>query len=67
LLHFAQPKEEPIKGAGSSYVFYNQMDDANKEMMDVCAEKGMNGMVEAILSKMKQNKMSYSQMRELYG
>jgi hypothetical protein len=42
------------KGAGSSYLFYDQMDESNKKMMDVCAEKGMDGMVKAIINKMKQ-------------
>jgi len=36
-------------------------------MMDVCAEKGMDGMVKAICDEMKEKKMSYAQMRYLYG
>ena len=43
------------------------MDEPNKKIMDVCAEKGMDGMVKAICDEMKEQKMTYAEMRATYG
>ena len=60
-------EKEVKKGAGSEYCFYNQMDEPNKRMMDICAEKGMMGMAKAIIDEMNEKKMTYAEMRALYG
>ena len=44
-----------------------KMDEPNKKMMDVLAEKGMDGMIAAISKEMEDEKMSYSEMRHRYG
>lgn len=63
----ASYEKEFKKGVGSEYIFYKEMDEANKKMMDVYAEKGMDGMVKAICDEMKEQKMTYAEMRARYG
>jgi len=56
-------QEMLVKGLETKY----KMDEPNKKMMDVLAEKGMDGMIAAISKEMKDEKMSYSEMRHRYG
>ena len=62
-----EEQEEEITGAGSNYMFYSQMDEPNKKMMDICVKKGMDGMIQTIVDEMKNENMSYQEMRARYG
>ena len=53
--------------ADSSYMYYDQMDTANQKMLDTFISKGSSGFIEAITKEMKEQKMSYAEMRARYG
>ena len=51
----------------SKYLFYEEMDEPNKKMMDVLESNGPKELISAITQEMKEKKMSYAEMRTKYG
>jgi Leucine-rich repeat (LRR) protein len=61
-------KSEEIKGAGKKYIFYEKMDDSNKNIMDISASKGINEAIKAMFTDEKTGtNISYAEMRSRYG
>lgn len=54
-------------GSGSQFVFYQEMDEPNQKVMDIWATKGHDAVFSAILNVMKEQKMSYAEMRNRFG
>jgi hypothetical protein len=56
-------------GAGDNYLFYEAMDDTNKTAMDVLVSSGPDAAIEHMFKDPKNpnRKLSYSEMRYLYG
>lgn len=52
---------------GSSYLFYEEMDEHNKAATDVLMEKGMDEAVKHMLTRPDGKPRSYAEMRELFG
>lgn len=52
---------------GSSYLFYEEMDEYNKAATDVLMEKGMDEAVKHMLTRPDGKPRSYAEMRELFG
>jgi len=56
-----------LKGSGSEYMFYESMDQNNKNAVDVIASQGMDKAVEYMTKDMTSGNMTYGEMRHLYG
>ena len=56
-----------LKGSGSDYMFYESMDQNNKNAVDVIASQGMDKAVEYMTKDMTSGNMTYGEMRHLYG
>ena len=52
---------------GSSYLFYEKMDEHNKAATDVLMTKGMDEAVKHMLTRPDGKPRSYAEMRELFG
>ena len=52
---------------GSSYLFYEGMDEHNKAATDVLMTKGMDEAVKHMLTRPDGKPRSYAEMRELFG
>lgn len=50
-----------------SYLCPNEIDEPNKKMMKIWNTQGVDAMVSTIMDEMKEKKMSYGDMRALYG
>lgn len=55
------------KGSGKDYMFYEGMDDHNREAMDVAASKGMRASIEFMTKDLANGNMSYAEFRSRYG
>lgn len=50
------------------YIFYDQMDDANKKAMDVLQTKGMSAAIEHMFKDPESGRqLTYGEMRARYG
>ena len=56
-----------LKGSGSEYMFYESMDQNNKNAVDVMASQGMDKAVEYMTKDMISGNMTYGEMRARYG
>jgi len=56
-----------LKGSGSEYMFYESMDQNNKNAVDVIASQGMDKAVEYMTKDMISGNMTYGEMRARYG
>ena len=56
-----------LKGSGSEYMFYESMDQNNKNAVDVMASQGMDKAVEFMTKGMTNGTMSYGEMRHMFG
>lgn len=52
---------------GSTYMFYEEMDEHNKAATDVLMTKGIDEAVKHMLTRPDGKPRSYAEMRELYG
>ena len=67
-IEISDPVEaRPIKGAGSSYLFYESMDDNNKEAMDVMAIGGPKAAFDMMTEGVRNGTMTYAEMRSRWG
>ena len=60
---------DSIKGKGSSYSLYDKMDDNNKNIIDIVATHGIDEAVKQMFvdPSNPNKKLTYAQMRDLYG
>ena len=58
-----------IKGKGYSYSLYDKMDNSNKNITDIATTYGFNEAVKQMFvdPNNPNKKLTYSQMRDLYG
>jgi hypothetical protein len=52
---------------GSTYMFYEEMDEHNKAATDVLMTKGIDEAVKHMLTRPNGTPRTYAEMRELYG
>lgn len=55
------------KGSGKDYIFYEGMDNYNREAMDIAVSKGMDAAIEFMTKDVANGNMSYAEMRYRYG
>ena len=56
-----------LKGSGSDYMFYESMDQNNKNAVDVMASHGMDKAMEYMTKDMTSGNMTYGEMRARFG
>ena len=65
--NYIKVEAKPIKGAGSSYLLYESMDDNNKEVMDVMAIGGHKAAFDMMTEGVRNGTMTYAEMRSRWG
>ena len=70
--HESVPETAPsctasLNGSGSDYMFYESMDQNNKNAVDVMASQGMDKAVEFMTKGMTNGTMTYGEMRARFG
>ena len=53
--------------SGKDYIFYEGMDNYNREAMDIAVSKGMDAAVAFMTKDVANGNMSYAEMRSRYG